>query len=272
MSKENESNKISVIIPMYNSEKTIERALTSVVNQTYKGAIEIIVVNDGSKDNSQKKVENFINKHPNFDIKLINQQNGGVSKARNTGLKSAIGNYIALLDSDDEWLPKKIEEQIVFFKKPNVDFITALRNNDKITFPYSITDDNYAIVTLKKLLFKVVGHTSTAVFKRSVLDEIGYFDENQKYSEDANFWMKVSVKFNIIILNQVLVITGGGKPSIGHSGLSANVKEMEKGAQKNLNEMYNLHYVNFIEFFLLKVFSKIKYLRRIVLIKMNKVI
>ena len=109
--------KISVIIPMYNAENTILTALNSIKNQTYKCEYEVIVVNDGSLDNSKKIVEEYILENPQLTIILINQINGGVSKARNEGLKRAKGDYIALLDSDDEWLPQKVEKQMLVFKK-----------------------------------------------------------------------------------------------------------------------------------------------------------
>ena len=264
----NESQfKISVVIPMYNSEKTIERALNSVISQTYKGKIEIIVVNDGSKDNSAEIVENYCKGHSKHIIQIINQPNGGVSKARNTGLKHATGEFIALLDSDDEWIPEKTSIQMKYFDSGNIDFVTALRNNDKISFPYSVNERGYVEVTLNKLLFKIVGHTSTAIFKRKILEKHGYFDENQRYSEDANYWMKVSHSSVMIMLNKKLVITGGGKPSIGHSGLSSNIEEMEKGAQKNIDDMKNLGYINVLEYIFFKLFAKIKYIRRIIIIK-----
>ena len=94
---------------MYNAENVICNALDSVKNQTFPlEKFEIIVVNDGSTDNSFEVVKSYIEKNPDLNIQLINQKNGGVSKARNAALKLAKGDYIALLDSDDEWLPTKI--------------------------------------------------------------------------------------------------------------------------------------------------------------------
>lgn len=257
-----ELKKISVIIPMYNAAKTIERSLLSVIDQTYQGVLEIIVVNDGSKDESRKLVENFILRYPDFNIKLINQKNGGVSKARNVGLKNSTGDLIALLDSDDEWDNKKLSKQLPFIMDGVADFVTSLRNTDKLGFPYKLINQSYATVSLKQLLFKVVGQTSTALFKRSIIEEHGVFDEDQRYSEDAQFWMRVANSSKMIIINEVLVITGGGKPSVGFSGLSANVEEMEKGVQKNINDMYKFSYINCFEFLFFKFFSKLKYLVR----------
>ena len=101
---------ISVVIPAYNAEKTIIECINSVLNQTRIDLIEeIIIVDDGSKDQTANVVrENFDNKL----IRIISKSNGGVSSARNTGIKSAKGKWIALLDSDDIWLPNKIEKQV----------------------------------------------------------------------------------------------------------------------------------------------------------------
>jgi len=250
---------------MYNAESTIENCLKSVLNQTYKGKIQVFIVNDGSKDLSKQIVEDFIRNHSSkATIQLINKENGGVSSARNIGLKLAKGNFIALLDSDDEWLPNKIEAQINYLTDKGFDFVCSCRNNEVIGFPYKIINNEYAEISLKKLLVKVVGQTSTAMFKKEVLLNTGYFDENQKYSEDANFWMKISLQNKMIILNRSLVITGGGKPAVGFSGLSANFKGMEDGAQKNIKEMYDLGNINFFEFQLIRFFSKIKYYIRII--------
>ena len=102
--------KISVIIPVYNSEKTIIRALNSVFNQTtINNILEIIIVNDGSRDSSVSLINDFKKKNSIIPIILVNQENSGVSSARNIGIKKSSGDWIALLDSDDEWLNDKIE-------------------------------------------------------------------------------------------------------------------------------------------------------------------
>ena len=120
-----ENKIVSVVIPMYNAQNDILRCLTSVHNQTYK-KLEVIVVNDGSKDNSELLVNEFMNKHPELKISLINKSNGGVSSARNIGLKLANGGFIALLDSDDDWYPNKIETQLNLFNQyPTIDFLAC---------------------------------------------------------------------------------------------------------------------------------------------------
>lgn len=251
---------ISVVIPAYNCENTIIKALDSVKNQTYKGEIEIIVINDGSKDGTQIKVENYQNENRYIHLILINQLNGGVSKARNEGLKRSKGEYICFLDSDDVWVDNKLEVQMKYFTE-DIDFICALRNKDYITYPYKVRN-GVAPITLRKLLMKTVGQTSTAIFKRKVLENTGYFDETQKYSEDANYWLRISLNNKMILLNQKLVITDN---DYGQNGLSANFSEMELGVQKNIEEMFYLKKINILEYCFFKFFSKIKYFKRMYL-------
>lgn len=105
----NSQKLISVIIPVYNNEKYIEGAVNSLINQTYKN-IEIIVVNDGSKDNTQQKLDALGKRDKR--VKVINKENGGVSSARNAGLDAADGELIAFLDSDDEYLPNALETML----------------------------------------------------------------------------------------------------------------------------------------------------------------
>ena len=251
---------ISVIIPVYNAEKSLEKSLISIKNQTWEGVFEIILVNDGSSDRSKTIIENYQQNHQDQNIILINQENRGVSKARNAAMKIAQGDYIALLDSDDEWLPEKTEKQMKFLENQNIDFISSLWNNENITFPYKLHPPNKLVkITLKKLLFKITGQTSTAIFKRKIFENTGFFDENQNYSEDANYWMRISEKNQMYLLPEKLVIAGNGKKSFGFSGLSANLKEMEKGIQKNIWEMYQTKRINFPEYLFYFVISKLKF-------------
>ncbi|WP_124641149.1 MULTISPECIES: glycosyltransferase family 2 protein [Amniculibacterium] len=261
----NETHSISVVIPMYNAEKTILQALNSVKKQSCGNVFEIFVVNDGSTDQSQKIVEEFISNNPAINITIINQNNQGVSAARNAGLKRATGDFIALLDSDDEWHLDKTERQMKVFLEniDAVDFLATTRNNEKIGWPYFINSkNNLAKISFRKLLIRNVAATPTVIFKRKILDAIGYFDPLQKHAEDAHFWLKISGKFKMYILAENLVTTGSGKKSFGESGLSANLKEMEKGFQKNLKEMHQQKRLNNFEYAFFYVISKIKYLSR----------
>lgn len=252
---------ISVIIPVYNAEKSIEKSLISIKNQTWNGDFEILVVNDGSTDKSAEIIQNYQQRNPSQNIILIQQENGGVSKARNAALKIAKGDFIAFLDSDDEWLPQKIESQIQFLEdeKLGIDFLTSLWNEEKVSRPYSLKENNLVEITLKKLLLKITGQTSTAIFKRKILENTGFFDEDQRYSEDANYWMRISEKNKMFLLPEKLVNAGCGKKSFGESGLSANLKEMERGIQKNIKEMYQTNRISLPEYLFYFVISKLKY-------------
>ncbi|MCW3161481.1 glycosyltransferase family 2 protein [Chryseobacterium oryctis] len=253
---------ISVIIPMYNAEKTVINALNSIKAQTVGiEKFEIIIINDGSTDRSKEIVEDYIKENPEMSIRLLKQSNKGVSEARNAGLRIAEGDFIALLDADDEWLPQKTEKQLKYLQNNdlNIDFLATRRNNNEILFPYKVIN-NLAQITFKKLLLRNEAQPSTVIFKRKVLENTGYFNKNQRYAEDLNYWMKVSRNNRMYILNENLLIADGGKRTFGVSGLSANLSAMESGFQQNIKEMYNLKYINFIQYVFLKFFYKAKYL------------
>ncbi|MGP1500433.1 MAG: glycosyltransferase family 2 protein [Bergeyella cardium] len=251
---------LSVIIPLYNAQSSIIRALNSIKAQNFDNSLEIIIINDGSTDNSQLLVEHFIHSHPELDIHLINQENKGVSSARNAGLKHSKGSYIALLDADDEWLPHKTETQLNYLlHHQEIDFLATRFNDKKLLFPYA-TRKNLCKVTFRKLLFRNEIQPSTVIFKREILNSIGYFCENQNYAEDVNYWLKISEKHHLFILNQSLVIAGQGKRTFGVSGLSANLPEMAKGYRKNLKEMYLMKRISFIELIIYRIFYRLKYI------------
>ena len=254
---------ISIIIPAYNVEKQIVKALDSIKNQTCGDIFEIIIINDGSTDQTESTIKKWQQENPKYNLQLVTQTNRGVSVARNTGLKIAKGKYIALLDSDDEWLPQKTEKQLqILEKNPEIDFLATCGNNEKIRFPYKVNERNLAEITLKKLLIRNIGQTPTVLFKRKILENTGYFDEKMRHAEDANYWLRISKKNGMFILNESLVVTGSGKKSFGESGLSANLREMEKGFQKNIKEIFLAKRINFVEYFCIVLFSKIKYLLR----------
>ena len=264
---------ISVIIPLYNAEKSIVKSLNSIKNQTWKGQFETIIINDGSTDKSRSIVENYIKENPELYIQLINQENGGVSAARNAGLKIAKGDYIALLDADDEWFPQKTEQQINFFENDTlkIDFLGCKRKNQHIRYPYNNGTNNLIQINFRKLMLRNETHPSTVLFKSKVLKNTGFFDDLQRFSEDLNYWLRVSEFNNMFILNEELVLAGNGKRSFGISGLSANLSAMEKGFQKNLKEIYELKRITFAEYILYNIFYKFKYIFRITRDKLLKI-
>ena len=112
--------KISVIIPVYNTEKYLEKCLDSIINQTYQD-FEIVIINDGSIDNSRKIINKYLNKYQN-KIKCINKENNGLSSARNYGIEVARGDYIIFLDSDD-YIKKDLFEQLLPYIQKGIDLI-----------------------------------------------------------------------------------------------------------------------------------------------------
>lgn len=262
-----QNNLISVVIPMYNAEKTILRAINSVINQTCDQPVEIIVVNDGSKDNSENVVSNFIRENPNVNLKLISQVNGGVSKARNAGLKNVKGDFVAFLDSDDEWFSDKLEKQIKIFQtNSEIDFLGAgfegFRLNNK-------KEGEIVKIDFRKLLFKNYFQPSTVVFRREVFDVIGYFDESQRYAEEGNFFLRIAHEYNCYFLNSNCIVFGDGKEGFGVSGLSSNLKEMERGELKNLRFVYRQSWIGVFTYLIAVTFSILKYFRRIIIVKLR---
>lgn len=256
--------KVSVVIPAYNAENTIVRCLNSVLAQTYP-VFEIIVINDGSTDRTKEIIEEYIQNHSGFNIKLINKANGGVSSARNVGLKLASGEYIALLDSDDEWLKQKTEVQIEYFEKDvKIDFLAAgfqgfhLKNKSQ---------NELFQITFEKLLFKNFFQPSTVIFKNKIISNVGFFEESQKYAEEGNYFLRVSRLYNCFFLNQKLINYGDGKSGYGVSGLSSNLFEMEKGELSNLKFAYDKDWINFFKYSIAVLYSIAKYFRRIVIVK-----
>ncbi len=248
---------------MYNAESSIIRALDSLKNQTYR-VFEIIVVNDGSTDNSRANVEEYCLRNPNINIILINQLNGGVSKARNAGLKIANGEYIAFLDSDDEWVPSKLEIQLkVFQLHTECSFLGGLIND-----PATRDKGKLKKIELKALMFKNYFQPSTVILKRDIVKKIGFFDENQRYAEEGNYFMRIADRFVCILLFEKVVLFDQGKRGFGESGLSANLKEMEKGELKNIKFAYKQRYISFYIYAIAVIFSILKYFRRILIVNL----
>lgn len=254
---------------MYNSSKTIWNSLDSIKRQTML-PYEVIIVDDGSTDDSANIVSDFMNKNPSLNIKLVKKENGGVSTARNVGIKLAIGNWIALLDSDDEWLPNKLERQIeILTNNCQIDFLGTNRNGEYFNRILWKKLNLLTKVSPKLLMVKFIFVVPTIIFKKEIISSIGYFDESQKYAEEGNYFIRIAQKFNCYLLNESLVITGGGKEHYGHSGLSGNLKEMEKGELRNIKYAHELGIVNYFEYLGLVIFSIFKYIRRLVIVKLR---
>lgn len=262
--------KFSVIIPVFNSKTTIISTLQSVANQTYHN-FEIIIVNDGNTDDSQLLIESYIKDHPGLKIIFLNKENGGVSTARNVGLRCATGDFVAFLDADDVWLANKLERQAqVLMENPHIDFLGTNRNGEHFTSVWFKKFDLLKRIGPRFLLVKFIFVVPTVVFKREIIDKIGYFDESQRYAEEGNYFIRICNQYKCFLLNESLAITGGEKPHFGFSGLSGNLKGMELGELKNLKDAHHMKIINKFEYLLLVLFSILKYFRRILIVKLRK--
>lgn len=260
------NEEISVVVPMYNSEKTILSVLEGICAQNnIRNIKEIIVVNDGSTDNSKKIVEEYI-KHSESNIRLINKENGGVSSARNIGMRESTGEWIAFCDSDDIWFKNKLEIQIGYINSNEIDFLGSNHSDEVLRiFTKKITSLYHASV--KDLCIKMFPQTSTVIMRKQIFEEIGGFDEKQKYAEDGNYFLKIAGKYRLYYSPEKVLCYGLGKRGFGVSGLSANLKEMHKGTIKNLNEMLELGYISLIFWFIMVVLYNLKFIRRILVTK-----
>ena len=251
--------KVSVIIPMYNSKDTIKSAIESVLNQTYKEPIEIIVVNDGSKDGCEKIVEKMIiNNQTNRTIKLINKPNGGVSSSRNRGIKEANGEYIAFLDSDDMWHPQKLELVFEALKDDSIKFLGhghTLENN----FDKKFNLEKLSKVSFTKLLLKNFAVTPSIIIKKEICE---YFDETMTHTEDHELWLRIALKTDVHYLD--LPLTTLGRPTMTRGGLSANRWAMRKGELQMYKNIIRYKKSLTLLYPFLVIFSLAKHLRHII--------
>jgi len=196
---------VSVIIPTYNRAEFLRLAITSVLNQTFQD-FEIIVVDDASEDHTHEVVSDFSDKR----IKYIRHEaNTRVSAARNTGVLSASGDYIAFLDDDDEWLPGKLQIQVTLLEDSTSTFGGVYTGCVRIDRP---TGQISQLVVPKRrgniyndLLKSNFIVTSTVLLRRKCFDRVGLFDESIEFWEDYDIWIRVSKEFHFECVPESLV-------------------------------------------------------------------
>jgi glycosyltransferase involved in cell wall biosynthesis len=198
---------VSVIIPTYNRGWIIKKAIDSVLFQDFND-FELIVVDDGSTDNTQ----NILNSYQK-DIRVLQQNNQGVSAARNQGLSAASGRFLAFLDSDDIWLPKKLSRQVDFFSL-NPDALICqteeiwMRNNVRIN-PKKRHKKPSGMIFEQSLALCLVS-PSAVMIKRALFDEVGLFDETLPACEDYDLWLRISCLYPVHLIDTPLIIKRGG--------------------------------------------------------------
>ncbi len=209
------SSLVSIVIPAYNAECHIAATVRSVLSQTY-GEYELIIVDDGSSDRTAEIVGTFL---PHEKITCIRQRNGGVSRARNTGIHAASGKYVAFLDSDDLWLPTKLARQVAYLDRyPRIGVVFSdceIRDeNDVVTRSYLSTKANYRLLLAQKddfkdafpvLLEEMFMIPSTLMIRRECFDLAGMFDEDIPTVEDRDLVLRLAMHCGIACIPEVLV-------------------------------------------------------------------
>ncbi len=203
---------VSVIIPTFNRYKLTKRAILSILHQTYKN-FEIIVVDDGSNDDSAKLKDEF-------DISYIYQENSGVSSARNRGIKAARGEWIAFLDSDDKWNEDKLQKQMEFFKKnPSIKFCHTkerwIREGREVKYPKRLQKPSGWCFYDNLQTCKIA--PSSVMLHKSILNDVGLFDENKKVCEDYDMWLRVSKKYEMGLVKEKLITKYAGDDQLSKS-------------------------------------------------------
>ncbi len=200
--------KISVIIPTYNRGHFLKEAINSVLHQTYS-EFELIIVDDGSQDDTPKVVKSFKDRR----IRYIYCPHQGVSHARNVGIKNAQGEFIAFLDSDDLWLPKKLEIQKNFLTQASNLLICQteevwVRNGRRVNPKkyHRKPSGRMFNQSLRRCLIS----PSAVMMHRRLFETIGLFDEQMPVCEDYDMWLRVTLRFPVYLIPQALVVKRGG--------------------------------------------------------------
>lgn len=196
---------VSVIIPSYNQADFIDEAIGSVLNQQYAN-LEIIVVDDGSTDNTKCLLEKYQSK-----ITYIFQENKGPSSARNRGLICAKGEYIAFLDADDLWTSQKLNLQIQAIREDNAIGIVGcgfyvIDKTGKIVktwVPKKYRDEDSFLSDLR--IRNIFGNPSVALMRRECLEKVGVFKEHLRFGEDWDMWLRVAKLYKLKMIDIPLV-------------------------------------------------------------------
>lgn len=272
--------KFSVIIPVYNVANYVEHCISSLVNQTYKN-IEIIIVNDGSTDDSGEIIQRFAQRDSR--IKVISQSNSGLSVARNTGLTNATGDYIAFVDGDD-WIDERMFEILeINLKSNSVDFICFRLEFDNIIrqsqyiygHPYTIKTlcGQDSILTDTLLVKNIPTSVCSKVYKANFLFENKLIFKSGIVNEDTLFSIQVSsCAQKVYFINDVLYHTIERENSISRSSYERLFRDMHKafiyakeyldskGMFTNISLLYKARYIKSMLYNLLQAAQRLPYM------------
>lgn len=206
-----------MIIPTYNRRELVQRAIESVLAQT-RAVQQIIVVDDGSSDGTGEALARAFGDR----VQCVRQANAGVSAARNHGLRLACGRFIALLDSDDEWLPEKTQRQVEWLQaRPTFGMVLCdvmrmdaeHRDFERFRRREQLPEDGDV---LKWVLLNPSLAPASVMLRREVYETVGGFDESLPTGEDLDFHLRVAARWPVGVIDEVLV-----RAMRGHDGLSS---------------------------------------------------
>lgn len=201
------SGRVSVVIPTRDRCISTARALSSVLSQT-RCPHEIIVVDDGSTDDTSSVIPRDFP-----TVRYVRQNHAGVSAARNHGVRVSTGEWIAFLDSDDEWKPDKLERQLqALTRDPNNDFCYTneiwIRNGRRVN-PMK-KHAKYGGFIFERCLPLCVISPSSVLLRRALFDHVGGFDESFPVCEDYELWLRICSRFPVLLVDELLVVKYGG--------------------------------------------------------------
>ena len=262
---------ISVIVPCFNNQETIERALESVCAQTIT-PIEVLVIDDASTDYSVVIVEHFIKRFKVLRI-IKFSINQGAAKARNAGWDLAQGDLIAFLDADDTWHPRKLEIQATWMCN-NCEvqicghaYDIAQRNQtDQLPWPEIIDFGKVKNYRFTDFLIKNRLSTPTVMLRCSVRER---FPEDKRFCEDFALWLRISHSYGGCVWSPSK-LTRLHKQAWGESGLSGDLRAMHMAEKQCYLDCHQRQWINTPRLIILQALSIAKYLRRLVTITINK--
>lgn len=258
---------VSVIVPCYNSASVITRAIESVVKQTYPPK-ELIVVNDASGDATLQVLEALACEYKILRIVSLDD-NQGAASSRNAGWQYATQPFVAFLDADDAWHPRKLEIQFLWMSaNPDV-FLSGHQHtlSDWHELNPIGTDIEYSEIHPYRFLFGNCFATPTVMLKN---DPRFRFRPGQRWAEDLGLWQLIAFEKKIVKLQ--LPLTQLCKSEYGISGLSAQMWRMEKSELSNLLFLYRENRIGFFLMSIAVLFSVIKFFKRLFVVKLRNAI
>jgi len=222
---------VSVVMPAYNVAWCIGRAVDSVLAQDFR-ACELIVVNDGSTDGTRALLEGY-----GAAITVINQENRGMSAARNTGIRRARGTYVAFLDADDWWLAGKLSRQVdLMHGRPEIGFSsTTVRVEDDdgrlLNLWRCPNGSTEILATLFAQNAAIAGGCSAVMARRDLLDRVGLFDESLRGFEDPDLWMRLAAVSGYACIDETLAVILRREQSV-----SRNLDSMRVAALRSMRK------------------------------------